>query len=67
MMHSLEVLQQNTNLATFNMQISALTEMLKERTTLILDQSTAPLNLLQPIQPQKLETTNAPPAIGKNP
>jgi membrane protease subunit HflC len=65
MMHSLQVLQQNPELATFNMQIGALTEMLKDRTTLILDQSTAPLNLLQPIPPQKFDSTNTP--GGKNP
>jgi len=65
MMHSLQILQQNTNLANLNMQIGALTEMLKDRTTLILDQSTAPLNLLQPLPPQKFEATNA--AGGRNP
>jgi membrane protease subunit HflC len=65
MMHSLEILQENTNLATFNMQMTALEQLLKERTTLILDQSTAPLNLLQPIQPQKFDSTNAP--DGNNP
>jgi len=65
MMHSLAVLQQNPSLATFNLQITALEELLKDRTTLVLDQSTAPLNLLQPIQPQKFDSTTAP--AGKNP
>ncbi len=65
MIHSLAVFRENTNLANFNMQITALEQMLKERTTLILDQSTVPLNLLQPIQPQKSDSTNVP--AGKNP
>jgi membrane protease subunit HflC len=56
MVKSLEVLQANPELADFNMQITALTQLLKDRATLILDQSTSPLNLLQPISPQ----TNAP-------
>ena len=55
MMHSLAILQQNT-LATFNMQMTALDQLLKDHSTLILDQSTSPLNLLQPIPPQKFET-----------
>ena len=62
---SLEVLQQNPELATFSMQISALEQLLKDRSTLILDQSTSPLNLLQPILPQPGASTNASP--GKNP
>ena len=41
------------------MQIVALTQLLKEKSTLILDQSTSPLNLLQPIAPQKSPSTNA--------
>ena len=61
MMKSLEVLQQNPELADFNMQITALEQLLKEKATLILDQSTSPLNLLQPIS----RKTNAPAA--KNP
>jgi modulator of FtsH protease HflC len=44
---ALQVLQQNPALANFNMKLSALQDMLKERTTLILDQSTPPLDLLQ--------------------
>jgi hypothetical protein len=42
------------------MQITALTQLLKEKATLVLDQSTSPLNLLQPIQPQNGASTNAP-------
>ncbi len=60
MIKSLEVLQQNPELAGFNMQITALTQLLKEKATLVLDQSTSPLNLLQPIQPEKNASTNAP-------
>ena len=52
MMKSLEVLQQNPELATFNMKITALEELLNGRSTLILDQSTSPLDLLQPIPSQ---------------
>lgn len=59
MMKSLQVLQQNPELAEFNMQITALEKLLAEKATLVLDQSTSPLNLLQPIPPQKtLTTTN---------
>ncbi len=65
MIKSLEVLQQNPELADFNMQLTALKDLLKEKATLILDQSTSPLNLLQPIQPQT-NASNAAPA-GKNP
>jgi membrane protease subunit HflC len=60
MIKSLQVLQQNPELAAFNMQITALTQLLKEKATLVLDQSTSPLNLLQPVQPQKDASTNAP-------
>ncbi|MGD0814962.1 MAG: protease modulator HflC [Verrucomicrobiota bacterium] len=63
MIKSLQVLQENPELAEFNMQIAALTQLLKEKATLVLDQSTSPLNLLQPIQPQKVESTNA--VLGK--
>jgi membrane protease subunit HflC len=45
---ALSVLQQNPALANFNMKLSALQDLLKDRTTLILDQSTPPLDLLQP-------------------
>jgi len=53
MMKSLEVLQQNPNLATFNMQIAALEQFLKKKTTLVLDQSTTPLQWLQMAEPAK--------------
>jgi membrane protease subunit HflC len=59
MIKSLEVLQQNPELAEFNMQIVALEQLLKDKATLVLDQSTTPLNLLQPIK-----NTNGP--AGKN-
>jgi membrane protease subunit HflC len=59
MIQSLQVLQQNPALATFNMQITALEQLLKEKSTLILDQSTAPLNLLQTIGPEKSSTNAA--------
>ncbi|MGP8200965.1 MAG: SPFH domain-containing protein [Limisphaerales bacterium] len=65
MIKSLQVLQENPELAEFNMQITALAQLLKEKATLVLDQSTSPLNLLQPIQPQKVESTNA--VLGKVP
>jgi modulator of FtsH protease HflC len=58
MIKSLQVLQQNPELADFNMQINALKDLLKDKATLILDQSTSPLNLLQPIPPQKSASTN---------
>lgn len=45
---ALSVLQQNPGLANFNMKLAALQDLLKDRTTLILDQSTPPLDLLQP-------------------
>jgi modulator of FtsH protease HflC len=45
---ALSVLQQNPTLANFNMKLAALQDLLKDRSTLILDQSTPPLDLLQP-------------------
>jgi modulator of FtsH protease HflC len=51
MMKSLEVLQQNPDLATFNMQISAMEQFLKKKTTLVLDLSTSPLQWLRMDQP----------------
>jgi membrane protease subunit HflC len=45
---ALGVLQQNPALANFNMKLEALQDLLKDRSTLILDQSTPPLDLLQP-------------------
>lgn len=44
---ALSVLQQNPELANFNLKLEALESMLKEKTTLILDQGTPPLDLLQ--------------------
>lgn len=57
MVKSLEVLQQNPELAEFNLKITALGDLTKNQATLVLDQSTSPLDLLQPI-PAK--GTNAP-------
>jgi membrane protease subunit HflC len=51
MMKSLEVLQQNPDLATFNMQIAAMEQFLKKKTTLVLDLSTTPLQWLRMDQP----------------
>jgi membrane protease subunit HflC len=51
MMKSLAVLQQNPDLATFNMQIAALEQFLKKKTTLVLDLSTTPLQWLRMDQP----------------
>jgi modulator of FtsH protease HflC len=53
MMKSLEVLQRNPNLATFNMQIAAMDQFLKKKTTLVLDLSTTPLQWLQMAEPAK--------------
>ncbi len=53
MMKSLEVLQQNPNLATFNMQIAAMEQFLQKKTTLVLDLSTSPLQWLQMAEPAK--------------
>jgi 23S rRNA U2552 (ribose-2'-O)-methylase RlmE/FtsJ len=52
-MKSLEVLQQNPNLAIFNMQIAAMDQLLKKNTTLVLDLSTSPLQWLQMAEPAK--------------
>ena len=53
MMKSLAVLQQNPDLATFNMQIAALEQFLKKKTTLVLDLSTTPLQWLRMDQPSE--------------
>jgi regulator of protease activity HflC (stomatin/prohibitin superfamily) len=53
MMKSLAILQQNPNLATFNLQIAAMEQFLKRKTTLILDLSTSPLQWLQMAEPTK--------------
>jgi membrane protease subunit HflC len=44
---SLAILQQNPELAKLNQKLEALEQMLKEKTTLILDQGTPPLDLLR--------------------
>src|SRR5580658_326753 len=51
MMKSLAVLQSNPELATFNMQIAAMEQFLKKKTTLVLDLSTTPLQWLRMDQP----------------
>jgi membrane protease subunit HflC len=48
---SLAVFQQNPELATFLFRLSALESSLKERTTLIFDQSTPPFNLFRGLTP----------------
>jgi membrane protease subunit HflC len=53
MMKSLEVLEQNPDLATFNMQITAMEQFLKKKTTLVLDLSTTPLQWLRMDQPAR--------------
>lgn len=50
---SLAVFQKNPELAVFLLQLEALETMLKEKSTLVLDQNTPPLNLLNPAQPSQ--------------
>lgn len=59
MMKSLAVLQENPALAAFLMQISSLEQLLKEKTTLVLDSSSSPLQWLLTQQPAKAPSTNA--------
>lgn len=59
MIKSLEVLQQNPTLATFNLQMDALVPFLK-KSTLVLDQSSSPLQWLQQGQ-----TNVAPPVVAR--
>ncbi|HUD49045.1 MAG TPA: SPFH domain-containing protein [Candidatus Baltobacteraceae bacterium] len=58
MMKSLEILQQNPNLATFNMQMTALEALLKKNATLVLDQSTSPLQWLRMNESIEATSTN---------
>jgi membrane protease subunit HflC len=51
MMKSLEILQENPDLATFNMQIRALEQFLQKKATLVLDLSTSPLQWLKMSEP----------------
>jgi membrane protease subunit HflC len=51
MMTNLAVLQQNPALANFLMQNSALQQLLKDKTTLVLDASSSPLQWLQMTEP----------------
>ena len=54
----LKEFRKNPELAAFNMKLTALEQMLKEKTTLILDQSTPPLDLL--IKGQSVSTNLEP-------
>jgi membrane protease subunit HflC len=63
MMKSLAVLEQNPGLATFNMEIDALRQLLNEKSTLVLDPSSSPLHWLNMSQPAKPPSTNAPPQM----
>ena len=58
-MKSLALLQQNPELATFLMQISSLQQLLKDKTTLILDSSSSPLQWLQMKQSERAPSTNS--------
>jgi len=55
MMKSLSVLEQNPELAKLNLKLEALKQMLKQKTTLILDQNTPPLDLLNNVQTPKTD------------
>jgi modulator of FtsH protease HflC len=59
MMKSLAVLQENPALATFNMKMTALEEFLKKNATLVLDQTTSPLEWLRMDQSSQAVSTNA--------
>jgi membrane protease subunit HflC len=52
-LNSFEVFKENPALATFLLKLKALEALLKENTTLVLDQSTPPLELLVPATPPK--------------
>jgi modulator of FtsH protease HflC len=58
MMKSLSILQENPALATFNMQMTALEQFLKKDATLVLDQSTSPLQWLRMDQSSHAGSTN---------
>jgi membrane protease subunit HflC len=58
-MKSLALLQQNPALAAFLMQISSLQQLLKEKTTLVLDSSSSPLQWLQMRESEKAPSTNS--------
>ncbi len=58
MMKSLEILQQNPSLATFNMQMTALEAFLKKNATLVLDPTTSPLQWLRMDQSSQASSTN---------
>jgi membrane protease subunit HflC len=60
---SFEVFKQEPELANFLIQLTGLEIFLRERTTLVLDRNTSPLQLLTPV-PQR---TNAPTGRAVNP
>jgi membrane protease subunit HflC len=59
MMKSLEILQQNPNLANFNMQMTALEQFLKKNSTLVLDESSSPLQWMRMDEAFRPESTNS--------
>jgi modulator of FtsH protease HflC len=59
MMKSLKILNQNPTLADFNMQMTALERFLQKNATLVVDQSTSPLQWLRMDQSSRPESTNA--------
>jgi modulator of FtsH protease HflC len=61
MMTSLAVLQENPALASFNMQITALDQLLKSKSTLVLDSSSSPLQWLHMQESTRMTATNAAP------
>jgi membrane protease subunit HflC len=58
MMKSLEVLQQNPSLANFNMQMTALEQFLKKNSTLVLDESSSPLQWMRMDEAFRSTSTN---------
>lgn len=58
MMKSLEILQQNPSLANFNMQMTALEQFLKKNSTLVLDESSSPLQWMRMDQAFRPASTN---------
>lgn len=62
---SFSVFNQNPDLAIFLQQLRALEEILKEKTTLILDQQTSPLNLLSPLPKASMPPSGL--ILGTNP
>jgi membrane protease subunit HflC len=59
MMKSLEILQQNPSLANFNMQMTALEQFLKKNSTLVLDESSSPLQWMRMDEAFRPASTNS--------